>query len=169
VLVHESGGGPEQFEDFVPYLHERGFAALTYGSRPLPDRMDETRNAQDIAGAVRALRRREGIDPDRIAVLGASIGATSAAYHSFSASGEVRATVGLSPGTFLDEEPPDGEPRDVLLIADEAEQASAEFLAADSPGITAQVAPLDGHGVALLEDARVRADVLEWLAARLEG
>jgi len=170
VLVHESNGGPDQFENFAAYLHEQGYAALTYRSRPLPERMDETENARDIAGAVRALRRRQGIDPERIAVVGASIGATSAAYHSFSSSGRrVRATVGLSPGTFLDEAPPAGAPRDVLLIADEAELPAAEFLAADSPGITARVAPLDGHGVALLEDARVRAVVLDWLRERLNN
>jgi hypothetical protein len=56
----------------------------------------------------------------------------------------------------------------VLLIADDAEQAAAEFLAAGSPAITARTAPLDGHGVALLEDARVRAEVLEWLGVRLD-
>ena len=169
VLVHQSDGGPDEFDRFIPYLHERGFAALSYRSRPHPERMDETENAQDIAGAVRALRRRQGIDPERIAVVGASIGATSAAYHSFSSTGRsVQATVGLSPGTFLDEAPPAGTPHDVLLIADEAERSSADFLAAQAPGITARVAPVAGHGVDLLDDARVRADVLEWLSARLD-
>ncbi len=169
VLVHQSNGGPDEFERFIPYLHEQGYAALSYRSRPEPDRMDEAKNALDIAGAVRALRRRQAIDPERIAVVGASIGATSAAYHSFSSTGRsLRATVGLSPGTFLQEAPPAGTPDDVLLIADEAEKPSAEFLAAQAPGITARVAPIDGHGVALLEDERVRADVLEWLGARLD-
>lgn len=169
MLVHESNGGPGQFDGFVPYLHERGYAALTYRSRSLPGRLDEVENAQDIAGAVRALRRRADIDPERIAVLGASIGATSAAYFAFSSAGRrTRGVVGLSPGAFLDDAPA-GRPRDVLLLADEAELPAAKFIAAESPGIEARLAPIDGHGVALLEDGRVRADVLEWLTERLDS
>jgi dienelactone hydrolase len=170
VLVHESNGGPDQFDPFVPHLHARGYAALTYGSRPGSGRMDETRNARDIAGAVRALRRRSGIDPQRIAVVGASIGATSAAYLSFSSLGRgVRATVGLSPGTFLDEAPRGRAPRDLLLLSDEAERGSAEFIAEASPQVTTRVIPDGGHGVALLETASGREQVLEWLDEHLAG
>jgi dienelactone hydrolase len=170
VLVHESNGGPDQFNDFVPYLHAKGYAALIYRSRPLPERMDETTNARDIAGAVIALRRRRGIDPNRIGVIGASIGATSATYLNFLSLGRrVRATVGLSPTTFVTDPPAGRAPRAVLLIADDSERAKAEFIAAEAPGITTRVSPIAGHGVALLQDARVRSQVLDWLAVHLDG
>lgn len=167
VLVHQSDGGPDQFEDFVPDLHAAGYATLAYESR-VEDRLDEVENARDVAGAVRALRRQARIDPDRIAVVGASIGASAAAYLSFSRLGRtLRATVGLSPASFLDEPPTGREPHDVLLIADRTERTEAEFIAEGSPGIEVRTAPVSGHGVALLPDARVRAEVLGWLAERL--
>jgi hypothetical protein len=168
VLVHESDGGPSQFDDFVPALHQAGYAALTYTSRTGAGRLDETRNARDIAGAVRALRRHRGIDPKRIAVVGASIGAASAAYFAFTPLGRsTRAIVGLSPADFAGD-PPKGRPHDVLLIADKAERGSADFIAKGSKGIVVRTSPVNGHGVALLPDARVRAWVLDWLAQRLK-
>jgi alpha-beta hydrolase superfamily lysophospholipase len=168
VLVHESDGGPGQFAPFVSYLHAAGYAALTYNSRPGVGRLDETKNARDIAGAVAALRRHAGIDPRRVAVVGASIGASAAAYFSFSRLGRsVQAIVGLSPADFTDSPPRGRKPHDVLLIADHTERPAAEFIAAGSPGITVRTAPIQAHGVALLPDSRVRTEVLDWLAQRL--
>jgi dienelactone hydrolase len=168
VLVHQSDGGPDQFKPFLPYLHAAGYAALTYTSRPLPGRMDEAANARDIAGAVAALRRRPGVDRRRIAVVGASIGAAAAAYLSFTKVGRsLPAIIGLSPASFRDDPPRGRHPHDVLLISDERERINADFIADGSPGITVEVAPIAGHGVALLPDRRVRHDVLAWLRARL--
>lgn len=167
VLVHQSDGGPAEFNDFVPYLHAAGYAALTYVSRE-QDRLDEVKNARDVAGAVQTLRTRRGVDPDRIAVVGASIGASAAAYLSFSSLGRsLRAVVGLSPAPFLDSPPGGRKPHDVLLIADKSERTAAAFIAEGSPGIEVRTAPLSGHGVALLPDARVRTEVLDWLAQRV--
>jgi dienelactone hydrolase len=169
VLVHQSDGGPDQFKPFLPYLHAAGYTALTYTSRPLPGRMDEAANARDIAGAVGALRRRPGVDRRRIAVVGASIGAAAAAHLSFTTVGRsLAAIIGLSPASFRDDPPRGRHPHDVLLISDERERINADFIADGSPGITVEVAPIAGHGVALLPDRRVRHDVLAWLRARLE-
>jgi hypothetical protein len=169
VLVHESDGGPAQFELLIGYLHAKGYASLAYLSRAGPARLDETKNARDVAGAVLALRRDRRIDPRRIAVVGASIGASAAAYFSFTRVGRsVQAIVGLSPADFNDSPPRGRRPRDVLLVADAAERPAAEFIADGSPGITVRTAPVNAHGVALLPDERVRDQVLSWLADRLD-
>jgi hypothetical protein len=169
VLVHQSDGGLDQFKPFLPYLHAAGYAAMTYTSRPLPERMDETANARDIAGAIAALRRRPGVDPRRIAVVGASIGAAAAAYLSFTKLGRsLPAIVGLSPASFRDDPPRGRRPHDVLLVSDESERINADFIADGSPGITVEISRISGHGVALLPDGRIRHDVLAWLRTRLE-
>jgi poly(3-hydroxybutyrate) depolymerase len=168
VLVHQSDGGPEQFDDFLRYLHAAGYSALVYVSRPMPGRMDETANARDVAGAVRMLRHRPRIDPRRIAVVGASIGGAAAAYLAFTRTGRsLPAIVGLSPADFAGDPPRGRHPHDVLLIADSTERSSADFIAQGSTGIEVRTSPARGHGVALLPDARVRGWVLGWLRARL--
>jgi hypothetical protein len=168
VLVHQSDGGPDQFDGFLPALRAAGYSTLAYRSRPMPGRMDETANARDVAGAVRMLRREPRIDGRRIAVVGASIGAAAAAYVGFTRTGRsLAAIVGLSPADFADFPPRGRRPHDVLLIADAAERPSAEFIAKGSPGIEVRTSPVSGHGVALLPDARVRGWVLGWLRARL--
>jgi hypothetical protein len=170
VLVHQSDGGPDQFDAFLPYLHAAGYSALVYRSRAMPGRMDETANARDVAGAVALLRRDPRIEHRRIAVVGASIGASAAAYLGFSRLGRsLPAIVGLSPADFADDPPRGRHPHDVLLIADAAERPSADFIADGSPGIRVRTSPVAGHGVALLPDARVRGWVLGWLRERLGG
>jgi hypothetical protein len=170
VLVHQSDGGPDQFDPFLPYLRAAGYSTLVYGSRPMPGRMNEAANARDVAGAVALLRREPRVDHRRIAVVGASIGASAVAYLSFSRVGRsLPAIVGLSPADFADDPPGGRHPHDVLLIADAAERPSADFIASGSPGIQVRTSPVSGHGVALLPDARVRGWVLGWLRARLGG
>jgi hypothetical protein len=170
VLVHQSDGGPDQFDPFLPYLRAAGYSALVYGSRPMPGRMDEAANARDVAGAVALLRRIPRIQHRRIAVVGASIGASAAAYLSFTRVGRsLPAIVGLSPADFADDPPRGRHPHDVLLIADAAERPSADFIADGSRGIEVRTSPVGGHGVALLPEARVRGWVLSWLRARLGG
>src|SRR4051794_6294904 len=79
VLVDGLYGEPSQWNDFVGYLHRAGFATLAYASRR-DDEVDEAVLARDLTGAVRALRRRPEVDPDRIALAGASVGASAVAY-----------------------------------------------------------------------------------------
>ena len=167
ILVHEANAGPEQWEPFVAHLHAAGYATLTYGSRER-QRLDETANARDVAGAVGAMRERQGVDPQRIGLVGASIGATAVSYLSFLPAGRaVDAGVGLSPATFLDEPPSGRTPRDLLLIADSSERGAAELIAQAAPTIEVRTAPTLGHGVELLAERRVREQVLDWLAERL--
>jgi len=169
VLVHGLYGEPGQWDDFVGHLHRAGFATLAYASRSA-DEVDEAVLARDVSGAVRALRARPEVDPERIVLAGTSVGGLTVAY----ALGTqpdlpVRGGVGFS----AIERPREAalskrhafRPHDLLLISDHREAQSARDLRADAhgTGITTYVAETTGHGVALLADASVRARAIAWL------
>ena len=97
VLSHEVRGGPDQFDPLIPVLHGAGYATLAYMSRSEGGGLDETLLARDIAGAVRALRRRSDVRRDRLGLIGASIGGSAAAWAIATKDlPGVRAAVGLS-------------------------------------------------------------------------
>jgi acetyl esterase/lipase len=173
VLVHQYQGGPDQWTPMIPYLHAAGYAVLNYASRS-PGELDETILARDARGAIAALRRERGVDPGRIAILGASIGASTAAWVAGRPPDQhLRAAVGLSPaesgaffragdeGTF--------HPHDLLLIADHGELVEANGIKQDAhgKGVTVKQSREIGHGVALIPDATVRQAVIAWLDARM--
>jgi dienelactone hydrolase len=167
VLVHQLDGGPDQWNEFIPYLYEAGYATFAYRSRNVGT-LHEDLLARDIAGAVLALKGRSAIDSRRLGVVGASIGATATAWFAGTpAGGGVSAFVALSP-TGFHACPRGYQPHDLLLMADYAEIQGARSigrLAENGVTVTTTAAP--GHGVALLPDADVRMEVLEWLARRL--
>jgi acetyl esterase/lipase len=173
VLVHQYQGGPDQWTPMVPYLHEAGYAVLNYASRSAAE-LDETILARDARGAVAALRRQRAVDPDRIAILGASIGASAAAWVAGRPPDQhLRAVVGLSPaesssffsagdkGTFR--------PRDLLLIADHSELIEATGIKQDAKGrgVTVEESKQSGHGVDLIADPTVRKAIIGWLDAHM--
>jgi dienelactone hydrolase len=167
VLVHQLDGGPEQWNGFTPYLYRAGYATFAYRSRSVGT-LNEDLLARDIGGAVLALKRRSEIDPRRLAVVGASIGASATAWFAGTpAARRVSAFVALSPAGFH-ARPQRYQPHDLLLMADYAEIQGARSIArlADN-GVTVKTTAAPGHGVALLSDADVRKEVLEWLARRL--
>ena len=175
VLIHEYRGGPEQWEPLVPVLHRAGYAVLNYASRS-PEEIDETVLARDAIGAVAALRRRRDVDPDRIALVGASIGGSTAVWVTgIHRRVPVRAAVGLSAveGPALIEAGTKGRfrPHDLLLIADKKELSQAKNIREDAGGrgVTTWMSPFPGHGVRLLPSAQVRKQVLDWLRTHLSA
>ena len=163
VLSHEVRGGPDQFAALGPVLRKAGYATLAYESR-YGGGFDETLLARDIAGAVAALRRRPDVRPDRIALIGASIGGSAATWAiATKRLPGVRAAIGQA-GT-------DGDfkPHDLLLISDRREAENAKNITADAggKGVTTWIAPRAGHGVALIPVPEVRAKILAWLRPRL--
>ena len=168
VLLHEIRGGPDQWEELVAYLHAAGFATLAYQSRP---GALEKERLPDALGAVRWLRDRDDVDPQRLALVGASIGASTTVLAAATGARAADASVALSPPDSGDiwALQDDGEyrPHDVLFIADAREAYSAEsmldgavrseFLESEGPG----------HGVQLLKEPGVRDAVLAWLEERV--
>ena len=174
VLVHGLYGEPGQWDDFVGHLHRAGFATLAYASRSA-DEADEAVLARDLTGAVRALRARPEVDPDRIVLAGASVGGSTVAYAlgtqpDLPARGGVGFSAVEGPREVALSKRHAFRPHDLLLISDQREAQSARNLRADAhgKGITTYVAETTGHGVALLPDASVRARAIAWLE-RLTG
>jgi pimeloyl-ACP methyl ester carboxylesterase len=127
VLVHQLDGGPDQWNGFIPYLYKAGYKTFAYRSRSVGT-LQEALLARDIGGAVRALKGRSEIDPDRLAVVGASIGATATAWFAGTPAGRrVSAFVALSP-TGFHARPRKYQPHDLLLMADYAEIRGARSI-----------------------------------------
>src|SRR5215218_2941048 len=95
VLVNGLVGGVEQWDAFVPYLHDAGFATLAFDGR---GGVDETELVKEVDGALAFLRRRRDVDARRIAIVGSSVGASTAVLAMTGRDGRrLRAAVALSP------------------------------------------------------------------------
>src|SRR5581483_9679522 len=80
VLLHGSHGTRADTTAQLRLLHRAGFAVLAFDARGHGESGGATnalgwRGDRDVAGAVRFLRGRRGIDPARIGALGLSMGA----------------------------------------------------------------------------------------------
>jgi len=169
VLVHQLYGEPGQWDDFVGHLHRAGFATLAYASRS-DHEVDEAVLARDLTGAVRALGARPEVDPDRIVLAGASVGASTVAYAlgtqpDLPARGGVGFSAVEGPREVALSKRHAFRSHDLLLISDHREAQNARDLRADAhgKGMTIYVAETTGHGVALLPDASVRVRAIAWL------
>ena len=171
VLLHEIRGGPDQWAPLVPYLHAAGFATLAYQSRA--SAMERER-LPDALAAVRWLRARRDVDPERVALVGASIGASTAVLAlATGARRSARAAVALSPPDSADiwslQDDERYRPHDVLLVSDERESASAESMLDGAVRSEAMRSAEPGHGIALLAEPGVRDALLAWLDERVRG
>jgi dienelactone hydrolase len=166
VLVHMRDGGADQWDFFQAPLRKAGFTTLAYDGR---GGLDETELLKEVRGAVRFLRGR-GVR--RIGVLGASIGATTALLASSELGPRgVRGAVALSPAdspVIIDLQANGSyHPQDTLMLSDSREKTSVDNLFSGARRSHRAVTELSGHGTALLTDPRVRAQVIDWLRARL--
>jgi bile acid acyltransferase/acyl-CoA thioester hydrolase-like protein len=169
VLLHEIRGGVDQWAPLVPFLHEAGFATLAYTSR---GSVMESERLPDAIGAVRWLRTRPDVDADRIALVGASIGASTAVLAMATrARAAVDAAVALSPPDSGDiwalQDDDRYRPHDLLLIADASEASSAEGMLDGAVRSRFVQAEGSGHGVALLPERDVHDALLGWLGERV--
>lgn len=171
ILVHQFGSDRSDWDELVPQLNERGFHTLAYDIRGMGD--SEAEDPGDVAAfpldvqaAVRQLRARDDVDPERIAAIGASVGAGTVFVAAGSGHGLAR-TVALSPsaGRGLDGDDVEGfAPRGVLFVADESEIGDSRELAEETaePKRVLQ-SQADGHGITLLGDQSVSAAIFDWL------
>jgi alpha/beta hydrolase fold len=169
VLLHEIRGGPDQWDPLIPYLHDAGFATLAYQSRPFPL---ESKRLPDALGAIRWLRDRRDVDPERIALVGASIGASTAVVAMATGARETAgAAVALSPADSADiwalQDDDRYRPHDVLFVSDEREATSVEGMFDGAVRSKAIRSEAPGHGVALLPENGVRQALLAWLDDRV--
>ena len=165
VLMHEIRGRTEQWDELVPYLHDAGFATLAYESRGTPVEADRV---LDTIGAVRWLRTQRDVDPKRLALVGASVGASTAVLAmATKARKTVDAAVALSPPDTQDiwtlQEEGRYRAHDILFIADEREATVADEMVKGASRSTVQRSDELGHGVRLLPEPGVREALLAWL------
>ena len=100
LAMHGWGGNAAMMGPVVPPLHAAGFAVLLIDARCHGRSDGEAftsmpRFAEDIAAGLAWLRQQPGIAPDRLALLGHSVGAAAALLHA-SRHDDVRAVVSLS-------------------------------------------------------------------------
>lgn len=100
LVMHGWGANAAMMWPVAPPLHEAGFAVLLIDARCHGHSDDEVftsmpRFAEDIAAGLAWLRRQLDIAPDRLALLGHSVGAAACLLHA-SRHHEVRAVVSLS-------------------------------------------------------------------------
>jgi cephalosporin-C deacetylase-like acetyl esterase len=169
VLLHEIRGGPDEWDELVGELHAAGFATLAYLSRPS---VIERERIADTLGAIRWLRARPDIDRRRLALGGASIGASTTVYAmAAGARRTVDAAVALSPPDSADiwalQDHDRYRPHDMLLVSDDREAASAESMLEGAVRSKAIRSQRPGHGVALLAEPGVRDTLLDWLEDRV--
>jgi hypothetical protein len=169
VLLHEIRGGPDQWDPLVPHLHAAGYATLAYKSRSSPLEADRL---PDALGAIRWLRGRADVDPKRIALVGASIGASTAVLAMATGARETAdAAVALSPPDSADiwalQDDDRYRPHDVLFVSDDREATSVEGMQEGAVRSQAIRSAGPGHGVALLTEDGVRDTLLAWLDARV--
>lgn len=169
VLLHEIRGGPDQWDELIAYLHAAGFATLAYHSRAS---IFERERIRDVLGAVRWLRARRDIDHRRLALVGASIGASTTVFAMATGTRRtVDAAVALSPPDSPDiwalQDNGRYHPHDLLLVSDERESVAADGMLEGALRSKAMRSTRPGHGVALLPQANVRQALLDWLTARV--
>jgi pimeloyl-ACP methyl ester carboxylesterase len=185
VLVHQLGSDRHDWDGFVPALDRAGFATLAYDTRGMgrslsrwPSKQryfpptDEERYLElmprDVAGSLRFLKAQQGVDAERIAVVGAGHGANVA----YASSAAAQAAVALSPVPLQGALRPRGRsPRGVLFISSRLEAAAVLELAqtVTEPRLTMLARDPEGHGVALLRESAVRRAILDWLRSHLFG
>jgi alpha-beta hydrolase superfamily lysophospholipase len=183
ILVHQFGSDRHDWDGFVPVLNRAGFATLAYDTRGMgrslsrwpskqryfPPR-DEERYVEamprDVAAGLRFLRARRDVDAERIAIVGASIGANVA----YASSASARASVALSPVPLRDTlRPRRPRPRGVLFISSRLEAAAVLELAPTvrEPTLNMLARDPEAHGIALLREPAVRGAILDWLRSHL--
>ena len=186
VLMHQYRGTRAQWNDMTPHLLAAGLAVLAPDARAHGEslrrvRADggydvETDRAKtlddwpdDVAAAIAWLTARGDINPDRIGVGGASVGANTA-WIASGALPAVRRAVAVSGrfepgGLLMGEDIPNFQPRGVLFQSDRAEalQSQALFSLTAEPR-RVQVYDTPGHGIELLKFDAPRRDFIAWLA-----
>ena len=191
ILIHPFDRNLGIWIPFVPDLTDEGYHVLAYdvrghgGStfqnnvyfpRSTFQAEDIDRMPLDVEGAISWLKTRTDVDAARIGLVGAALGA-NVAYVSSGVYPDVKTSVVISLITRLRQDLLLGanvenfQPRSVLFMASHGDgytYTSSELLARET-GEPVRVSGYQGtaNGLALLDNAAARAEILQWLRTRL--
>lgn len=186
ILIHQGGSNRHEWSTLTPELLGRGYVVLAYDVRGHgeSDPVDSIRKLfddphlapLDLQAAIQFLQTLSEVDPERLAVIGASIGANLAAMASsemtvktaVAISGKTSAVYNLAGKTTL-------AMRSVFFISSDGDQngkratwATELFDRTGEPRRLEIVKNSRRHGVGVFEDQpQTRQMILEWLQTTL--
>ncbi|MBX3063769.1 MAG: alpha/beta fold hydrolase [Anaerolineae bacterium] len=100
LLLHQNGSSKREWNEVAKVLAENGYATLAVDQRGFGEtkgKVDWKLAEQDVTLMFAWLRAQEGIDPERVAVMGGSIG-SNMALRGCAADDGCKAVIALSPG-----------------------------------------------------------------------
>jgi pimeloyl-ACP methyl ester carboxylesterase len=178
VLLHMLGRKRGDWDVFARQLQEAGYAVLAIdlrGHGESEGKRDWQAMTTDAASAVTYLRSRAEVNGDRIALIGASIGA-NIALNAAAGDPQIKGAVLLSPGldyrgvTTEDAVKTLGD-RPLLIVASEEDSYAADSsktLAAQAKAASLLMLSQQGHGTQMLgKDNGLEATILDWLSQTL--
>jgi pimeloyl-ACP methyl ester carboxylesterase len=176
LLLHQNRSSKESWSPLLPYLYNAGYASLAVDMRGFGETggaMDWPLAEQDMFTWVNWLREQPGVDPERVSLIGASIGA-NLALRGMAADERVVTAVALSPGlNYFDMTTPDAitaiGDRPVYLVASHSDAPSGsdtKQLAALAAGqLLVRLYPGSTHGTNLF---MVQDDLIPTITAWLD-
>lgn len=177
VLLHQYGQDRHQWDPYLERFLQAGFVVMSYDLRGFGDsRLPEIPTDQaehlrslinDLPAVMRYLQQDVRVDPQRLNLVGASIGANTAFVFN-GTSALPRRTVLLSPvavdGVERGFSRPEFRPQNIFGLASDTEAKDLRtFLQAVTGEKKEQVVARGGHGVELLERDGVMDQVITWL------
>jgi dienelactone hydrolase len=194
LLLHRAAGTRAEYDALADALAARGVASLALDLRghgestnlgrfqePYSEHLHINEGAHlDVIAALEWLAARAGVDPERLAVVGASYSGEVAAVAARSGARRVAAYVMLSPGNFSDESvvAAAGDGANWIFIRTELESEASlvhiddVFNALDhnAPNLERRVIEGAGHATEMLDTRpELVTDIAEWLARALEA
>jgi dienelactone hydrolase len=177
LLLHMLGGSRADWDAFARQLQAQGIAALAldfrgHGASPGP--VDWNKSVDDTRAAWEALLAQPEVDPQRTAIVGASIGANLALIVCAN-NARVAAVAALSPGDDFQGIKPTGllgnfGNRPVYLIAsqdDSYSYASAQHMAPNLGAGETFFYTNAGHGTAMFSNPDLATRLLSWLGVHI--
>lgn len=169
ILIHQYQTSHHDFDGFVPYLLEWGYAVLAYDSRST---VNIPSLPKDVPAAVSFAQKQSGVNPARIGLIGSSVGA-NIAFVAAGAIPQVKAVVLLSPGVSgvrgqVQNGSPFTPPANVFILTDENEWAEANLVHEHAGDPKDQkLYQGAGHGVKILQNEAARRDIFDFLLQKI--
>jgi len=177
ILIHQFGGNRHQWDQYIQAFLDQGIAVVSYdirgfGDSPMPTiPTDQTtylnQMPTDLTAVVNYVKSQVNIDPQKINVIGASIGADIAFVGAGSNLG-INKTVLLSPaihaGALDGQGVTNFSPHSIFGLSDEAEKIDLQKImdrVAEPKKLT--ITPETGHGIELLTQTGTLDDTIKWI------